>query len=358
MTGSRSTNLYTAAALAMLAAVSSWGQVITGGLVLHLDANVDTDGSDGWDFTQPAVPGGGGTLPPAGGGAVPTHLQEPSGGRYFRATGPSQGFAGQTTVVPIFHFTYELWLRVNGNPFTSENAVAGWRQFPDLVQNSCSLFMSGPASTDPESLDLDLRDFCACPQIGELVPDLADLGVGDWHQVAMTYRDATGEFASNGVLNVYLDGDPTPVTTVSNLNIENSGGQLFYSKLGYATAFLNTVGEASKNFNGDIAIIRLYNHVLTPAEITQNFDAQRSLYPIGPEPPVPHVSTNLTELVELQFTTVSGLVYRLNRSADLTASGAWEETDVFVRGDGGVMRVYDTPGTNSLFFSRVGVGEP
>ena len=48
--------------IALLASTISWGQVVTNELVFYLDANVDTDGTDGWDFTQPAVPGGGGTL--------------------------------------------------------------------------------------------------------------------------------------------------------------------------------------------------------------------------------------------------------------------------------------------------------
>lgn len=359
MQRSRSTTLGVAVAIGVLTAASSWGQVIMGDLVLHLDANTDTDGADGWDFTQPAVNSVTGTLALVNGGAVPTNLQHPSGGRFFRATGVNQGFAGETAGVNVSHFTYELWLRVNGNPFTSQNAIAGWRQFALLDLNYCRVSMSGPGNADADSLDLDMRDICCgADPTREIVPDIVDLGDGEWHQVALAYLDAGGETASNGILNVYLDGDPTPVTTVTNLNIENSGGMFFAGKLDYATAFLHSTGEASKNFNGDIAIIRLYRRVLSPMEITQNFDAQRTLYSIGPEPPVPHVPTNLVDLVELQFETTSGLVYRLDRSIDITASPAWEETDTFILGDGGIMRTYDTPGTNNLFFNRMCVGEP
>lgn len=346
-------------ALAAFTALACPGQVITGNLVLHLDANVDTDGSDGWDFTQPAVGGGGGTLPLVNGSQVPTNLQEPSGGRFFRATGPNQGFAGDTTPVNVSDFTYELWLRVNGNPFTTQNAIASWSQVSGLPKNYCRLFMNGPGSGDSDSIDMHLQDICcgATPD-QETASDIADIGNGDWHQVALAFEDASGETAGDAVLNVYLDGEPTPVSTVSNLNIETTGTNPFFGKLDYATAFLNTLGESAKNLNGDIAIIRLYGRVLTPAEITQNFDAQRLLYSLGPQPPVPHVPTNRTDLVRLRFETGSGVVYRLDRSVDLTAPGAWEETDTFVLGNGGMMRAYDDPGTNNVFFNRMIVGEP
>ena len=138
--------------IALLASTISWGQVVTNELVFYLDANVDTDGTDGWDFTQPAVPGGGGTLGVVVANAIPTNMMENEGGRYFHTTGVNECFAGAVPTTGVRSFTYEIWLRVNGLQFIDEdNAVAAFLSMPF----EGSVFVEGvvvsniPSSTTP-----------------------------------------------------------------------------------------------------------------------------------------------------------------------------------------------------------------
>jgi hypothetical protein len=340
-----------------LAATISWGQVITSDLVLYLDANVDTDGSDGWDFTQPAVPGGGGTLPLISPANVPTNMVETEGGRYFRTLGPSEAFGGNVSTTAVYSSTFEIWLRVNGTQFMGsnfDNAVCAWRKNENFSENNCSINM---APGDQRDIDFDFRDHS---EVRSTLNDRAELGFGDWHQVVFTYKDAFNAISDDGVLSTYLNGDPTPVNVVSNLSQYHQGFGVApdHSELSYASAFMVAAGEANRNLNGDIAIIRLYDTDLTPAQITQNFDAQKDLYPFA-GPPVPLAPTNQTDLVEIQLETVNGVIYGLERSADVTApSNTWESTDSFIRGNGATMRMYDKTDASNPGFNRVSVSAP
>jgi hypothetical protein len=329
---------------------------MTNNLVLYLDANVDTDGSDGWNFTQPAVPGGGGTLPVVVSNSVPANLAEAEGGRYFHTQGINECFAGPVPTAPVYSFTYEVWLRVNGLQYINEdNAVGAWRKNENFAENFCSVAM---IQGDPREIDFDFRDHS---EVRSTLNDRADIGFGDWHQVVFAYQDATDAISANGVLSTYLNGGPLPVNVVSNLPPYHEGFGVApdQSELNWAGAFVvNTALEANRNLNGDIAVIRLYDTDLTPAQITQNFDAQKALYPF-PQPPAPLVPTNITDVLELQFATTNGVVYELERSANLTAaSNTWMTTDTFIRGNGSTMRIYDTTDANNPGFNRVSVSAP
>jgi len=175
------------------------------------------------------------------------------------------------------------------------------------------------------------------------------------------YDDASSEVSGDGVLRVYLDGDPNPVSAVSNLvpYLLGNGSLPFSSELAFASAFINQGNQPTRNFNGDIAIIRLYRDLLLPFEITQNFNAHTNLYSIGPEPPLVPDPVPLVDVLELQIDTVDGEVYELDRTADLTAgSNAWESTGALIQGDGGTMRMYDPADTGDLGYNRVRFSEP
>jgi len=355
------------ACAACLAATVSWGQVITNDLVLYLDANVDTDGSDGWDFTQPAVPGGGGTLPLVNPANVPTNQVETEGGRYYRATGDTQAFGGPVPTNAVYSFSYEIWLRVNGLGYvTQENAIGAWRKSEDFIDNRTSIFMG---ADDFRDIDLDTTSFSGWTHPEPIGPpsgtrwifkDQANLGLDKWHQVVFTYQDATDFISSNGVLNVYLNGDPTPVSVVTGVDLYNMGSASApdHAELGYASVFMIAAGEANRNLEGDIAIVRLYRDVLAPAEVTQNFDAHKDLYPFA-GPQVALMPTNIPDLMEIQLETVNGVIYELERSADVAApSNTWVSTDSFIRGDGATMRMYDKTDANNPGFNRISVSAP
>ena len=339
--------------IALLASTISWGQVVTNELVFYLDANVDTDG---WDFTQPAVPGGGGTLGVVVANAIPTNLMENEGGRYFHTTGVNECFAGAVPTTGVRSFTYEIWLRVNGLQFIDEdNAVAAFRKSETFEENFCSISMK---AGDPRDIDFDFRDHIAGNNSRRhALHDRAELGFGSWHQVVWTYEDASDALTPDGVLSTYLDGNPTPVNVASSLVPYYTGQGVTpdQSEIRWASAFVvNNFGEAGRNLNGDIAIIRLYNAVLTTAEIARNFDAHKHLYPFPS--PDPLISSNIVNVVEMQFATTNGVVYELERTTGL--SGNWATTDTFVRGNGSTMRIYDSTGSSNPGFNRVRVSVP
>jgi hypothetical protein len=345
-------------------------QVVTDQLVLYLDANTDTNGTDGWDFTQPAVGGGGGTLPALNAGNAPTSKVTAQGGRFFRSSAQLQFFSGAVTSTAMNGtdgFTYEIWLRANGSPFSVNNQVAYWSR--DLSSsagnfNFCAVDLHAAGSADAFSADFELQDFLKFPEPPPdniKLPDQAGVGQGEWHQLIFAYDDASSEVSGDGVLRVYLDGDPNPVSAVSNLvpYLLGNGSLPFSSELAFASAFINQGNQPTRNFNGDIAIIRLYRDLLLPFEITQNFNAHTNLYSIGPEPPLVPDPVPLVDVLELQIDTVDGEVYELDRTADLTAgSNAWESTGALIQGDGGTMRMYDPADTGDLGYNRVRFSEP
>jgi hypothetical protein len=342
------------------AATLSWGQVITNNLVLYLDANIDTSGADGWDFTQPAVSGGGGTLPVVNN--APTNLVEAKGGRYFRATGTSQGFGGTVPDAPVYSYSWEVWLRLNAPCYACiDDAIASWRHedpgggsFPNgFTRNWCSIFVG---AADRRELDINIKDFDGTRT------DFSDqivLGFGDWHQMVITYQDASDAITGDGVLSFYLNGDTNPVHVVSDLEQHNRGFQAEpdHSVMNYASTWFIAQGEANRNMNGDLAILRLYDVVLTPEQIVQNWDAQKALYPF-PEPPSTIVPVNQTDLVEVQVDTVNGTIYELQRTTSPLADDNWQSAEVFIKGSGSAMRMYDNRDPGGPAYNRVSVSVP
>ena len=84
-----------------------------------------------------------------------------------------------------------------------------------------------------------------------------DLTVGGWNYIVLTRTASVVTFYLNGVAD---GGDSTSAQTLS-------GGVTIGSRSG-----------STYQFNGKIAISRVYNRVLTAAEVRQNFNAQRSRF--------------------------------------------------------------------------------
>ena len=344
-------------AAVFLVAPLSRGQVITSDLILYLDANTDTDGIDGWDYTQPDVSGGGGTLPVVNN--APTNLMEDEGGRYFRSTGTSQGFGGTVPAAPVYSYSWEVWLRINAPCFACiDDAIASWRHedpgggsFPNgFTRNWCSIWMG---SADRRELDITIRDFDGSRTD---MTDQVQLGFGDWHQLVITYKDATDAITSDGELSLYLDGDINPVQVVSNLEQHNRGFQAEPddSVMNYVSTWFIAQGEANRNMSGDLAILRLYDVVLTPEQISQNFDAQKALYPF-PQPPSTIIPVNQADLVEIRLDTVNGTLYELERTTSPLADEDWQSAKAFIKGNGSTMRMYDNVEPGNPGFNRVKV---
>jgi hypothetical protein len=83
----------------------------------------------------------------------------------------------------------------------------------------------------------------------------------NWHQVVLTYSSTTGT-------RVYVDGSLSG-SIANNNNL--AGGTSFSIGKGESTSYMH---------NGSIGIFRWYTKVLSPGEVVQNFNANKSRYRI------------------------------------------------------------------------------
>jgi len=101
---------------------------------------------------------------------------------------------------------------------------------------------------------------------GNSVGRSTDITVGNntWNYVTMTFTETIGTPSNNTI--IYLNGSPVLTTTVkhSNHNVTVQVGE----------------ANAAQHFGGKIAVAGVYNRVLTPQEVLQNFNAQRSRFNI------------------------------------------------------------------------------
>lgn len=89
-----------------------------------------------------------------------------------------------------------------------------------------------------------------------------DVGDGSWNNAVMTFTETTGGPSNNA--KIYLNGDLVLTTTVKNSTQHKT------LQLGEA--------NASQHLNGKIAQASVYNRVLTPDEIRQNYEATVGRY--------------------------------------------------------------------------------
>ena len=338
-------------AIGLLVAWTGHAQVVTNSLVFEANANVDTNASNGWDFTQPAVPGGGGTLPVGSG--TPVHSFTPEGGGFFRSTGINQNFAGTVPTAGFSDFTCEIWLKRNGD--NSEGQLASFRRAGNFAGNTFNLAMTAggppPGGQDNQLADVDFKDRQG---VRRGFFDIIPAPVGEWHQVVITYRDASAQGVSDGVMSVYTNGNLTPVASASyDVHMAGSGG----AELMYVATFIIATAEGNRGFQGDIGIYRFYNTELTPAQIAQNFEADGLKYGLLVVPPPPAVLTDYTMTGQTGFAinTDTGVVYRLEGSDDGTN---FVSTGAFVRGDGGEKVLFDPRGAPTQAFYQVVRGTP
>ena len=90
--------------------------------------------------------------------------------------------------------------------------------------------------------------------------DSGNITINEWHHIV-------GTRAVGGAIKIYIDGvEDYAVTGDLKVDYTTSG-----FRIGYAPARIGA-------FNGDISSTRVYNKSLTTAEVTQNFNAQKSRF--------------------------------------------------------------------------------
>ena len=90
------------------------------------------------------------------------------------------------------------------------------------------------------------------------------VGNSSWNYAVMTFTQTVGTPSNNAI--IYLNGAPVLTTTVkhSNHNVTVQIGE----------------ANAAQHFGGFISNASIYNRVLTPEEVKQNFNATRGRYGI------------------------------------------------------------------------------
>jgi hypothetical protein len=88
-----------------------------------------------------------------------------------------------------------------------------------------------------------------------------------WKHVAMTFTQTVGTPSNNAI--IYLNGTAVLTTTVRNTN-QNVQVQI---------AQADSPGAPTNQFlNGSVALAQVYNRVLSPSEVLQNFNAQKNRF--------------------------------------------------------------------------------
>jgi hypothetical protein len=99
----------------------------------------------------------------------------------------------------------------------------------------------------------------------------SSMTAGTWNYGAVTYENlssvgnASSKLYQNGVL---VDSGSSATVDLASMPISN-----FLIGRPYSTSL-------GRRYNGQIAVVRVYNRALTPQEIQQNFNATRSRFSI------------------------------------------------------------------------------
>lgn len=159
-----------------------------------------------------------------------------------------------TNLGNLNQFTIEAWIKWNGIPTAGTNAVV--TNLYDGVSNVN--FVLGAA--EPQSATVRAGFFDGS---WHNVATGHSPIVGNWYHYAGTYDGST--------VKLYVNLSTT--YTLSYSGAPNSGGAIRIARRWDALA------NVSGNFtDGSIPVVRIYNRALSVAEVTQNFNAQRSRY--------------------------------------------------------------------------------
>ena len=327
--------------------VSAPEAVVADGLLLAFDANNDTSANDGWSYTGVMS----GSLPAAGGGAAPTRHADPNGQFYFHHDAGDRVFLGNLTSSTGYgSWSSEYWVRRTG--LNSENHLSAW--WANSSSGNPSLIShSGSGQANPtDEIDLDHRD--GNNERSNITGQNAIAWPpNEWAQIVVTYIDATGVGTDDGIMRAYYSNasgfSATPVFESFTERVDNDGPNA--SALGYAGLFGQNITETNRGMVGDLAVVRFYDHALTPAEIDQNFTATGPGFGLAPPVSPPSITAaTVTDQVAYRFTGEFDVIYELRGSDNGTT---FTPTGAMVRGAGAEQYVFDPSGTQKSAYQLV-----
>jgi len=223
---------------------SAGPDIITNGLVLHLDAadrksypgsgTVWTDRSENLQIGQ----------------LINNPIYRSSNGGFFEFGGASQHvIVPNSTILDTQTPSVEVWIKTNA---TSQNGF--WFE-KGFVNTQYSLFQEGNT--------IQWRTALSSGGYTNLTTASTYINTSNWYQIVGTYTSGSRRLYINGIL-INLDTQAgTIATSVGGMSIGVYGG---YS------------GSRGYYYNGNLSICRVYNKVLTPQEVLQNFNATKSRF--------------------------------------------------------------------------------
>ena len=281
-----------------------------GALLFEVDANTDSDPTDGWSYTGTMGPG---VLPVSASGSGDVVRSTQATQAYFSRSMGGKAFTGDTTnTATISNWSIEIWLRRTG--LELENQVLNFR---DSSFNAF-ISISGNSQSAPVDPDFDHRDFNGVDARSKVL-DAFPWPEGVWQQWVVTYQDSTGG-PDTGLMSIYLNGAPVDVFP------QDTNQKPFHqnlSTLGTAALFIVADPGDFKGMVGDLAIVRLYDNILTPGEISASFSTTSAALGFLPPQDVTFTNVNLVDTIGMQFLSENLTEYTLQFTTDLVSSSNW-----------------------------------
>ena len=153
---------------------------------------------------------------------------------------------------PTTAVTAEMWCLPNIGSFNDGlwSYASSATDNNQLLFNQSNLTIYGPVNDSGEISNINIVD-------------------GKWKQIILTSNRSTGSAI------LYVDGEPKFTTTKYAGTNFTSGGSMV---LGQDQDSVGGGLDANQAFEGKYSIFRIYNRVLSPSEILQNFNALRGRY--------------------------------------------------------------------------------
>ena len=265
------------AILVLVAAVlpqSAIGEYATESLVLYMDAR--QPGAYPQAAWVPLIGTGGQLYDEGRSGHMPSWRSQ-GGDRYTfgwtSGTGGGKlgGFSGLTfpgSRVSDADFTIEIWVRPARASLLAEGRM---HLFGNQKRNGTGYRLT--ARTRKEggfSIEFDMRD-TSREAVGFGVETAADFRLGEWHQIALTYRGSSG---TPPAVTVFVNGSEKPSARFGHFdNLHEARlGSLVWPTIGLRGATSSDTADSTRHyFGGDIALVRFYRRALDGREVYRNF---------------------------------------------------------------------------------------
>jgi hypothetical protein len=184
-----------------------------------------------------------------------------SNGGFINFTGNTNKNFAENTSHPDYNvddLTVEVWTRIN----TNVNQTGFWIE-KGVVNTQYAAFL--------ENTGLKWRLNGGDTLIEPAVVSADYLSINTWYQLIFTHKPGEQKFYRNGSLQV---------TRSSNVSLAKLNTHGFTVGAWYNGEGAPTESNHGYYLDGAISVIRVYNKVLTPTEISTNFNEYRSRYGI------------------------------------------------------------------------------